>query len=68
MGETIFFNSGLLNTLDIDDDRKRPFNNYPSYVRFIIESRYGDAKLRMQTDVHFEGNGTYAIISRKFGV
>ena len=67
-GASAFFDSGLLSTLDIDSGLKRPFNNYPSYVRFIIESRYGDAKLRMQTDVHFEGNGTYAIISRKFGV
>lgn len=67
-GREDFFDSGLLGALDIDGELKRPFNNYPSYVRFIIESRYGDAKLRMQTDVHFEGNGTYAIISRKFGV
>ena len=67
-GASAFFDSGLMSALDIDSGLKRRFDNYPSYVRFTIESRYGDAKARMQTDVHFEGNGTYAIISRKFGV
>ncbi len=63
-----FFETGLFDRNELPPNAKTSFEHYPSRVRFTIETRLGDAKLRLVTDVRFNENGTYAIISRSFGV
>lgn len=63
-----FLETGLFDRTELPSGAKTSFEHYPSRIRFTIETRLGDAKLRLVTDVRFNENGTYAIISRSFGV
>ena len=63
-----FFKSTLFDYRSVGTKLKKPFMAYPNRVRLSIESRYGDTRLRLQTEVSFDENGTFVIIGRKFGV
>lgn len=62
-----FFNRTASDGRVIPANLREKFVAYPSLIRLTIDSTYLDAKLRLVTDVHFNSNGTYAIVSRKFG-
>lgn len=66
--ESSFFKSGLFADASPSSEVKRKFERFPSRVRLRISADYGDAKVQLVTEVRFNSNGTYAIISRKFGV
>lgn len=63
-----FFKSPIFADQPPSAETQKLFKSYPSRIRLLISADYGDAKLRLVTEVRFNSNGTYAIISRKFGV
>lgn len=63
-----FFRASFPNENDVENSLKAPFKRYPSRVRLIIESEFISSKARLTTEVYFKANGTYDIISRKFGI